>query len=322
MASATHRADDPRSPILIFLHIPKAAGMSVRQVIVRQYGPDRVCIPQPQEGPMLRQQWEYLRAGSKAPTARPGFDPNGVPRRELANLSPDVLSRTHVVMGHLWFGLHDALPRPAAYMTVLRDPVERVLSLYFYRKRRQGLTGSLEDYLDARRDFEIDNGQTRYLCGRLEGEDVRFTPCTPAMLDMAKRHLRDRFSVVGVSEHFDQSLLLMARTYGWHLPLYERHNVNRLRPRGLRVPQRVRDRIAEQNRFDLELHTFARDLLEARLADEDIGSAAVRGFQRANLLHRNPVLRALYPVTRPLLRVARSVNRGARRSRTVGPGPR
>ncbi|MGH2722692.1 MAG: hypothetical protein ACRDI0_00225 [Actinomycetota bacterium] len=302
--------------ILIFMHIPKAAGMSLRQIIVRQYGPDRVSVPQPQEGPTLLRHWQYLRGeGGTAPKALPGFDPNGLPRRELAKLTPDATSRLHVVMGHLWFGLHDALPRPATYMTVLRDPVERVLSLYFYRRRRQGLTGTLDDYLDAGRDFELDNGQTRYLCGRLEGVDVRFTPCTPAMLEMAKSHLREHFSVVGVAERFDESLLLMARTFGWDRPFYERYNVNRLRPRGRRVPRRVRGRIAEQNRFDRELHAFASRLLDEHLAAQDppIDRAAVRGFRRSNLLRRSATLRALYPATKPFLRIVRSSGRPTRR---------
>jgi hypothetical protein len=302
-----------QSPILVFMHIPKAAGVTLRQVIEGQYGAERVFVPQPQdESELVREDWRYLSGEAPLPFKGVlGYDPNVVPRRWLAALGPEAMSRLYVVMGHLWFGIHDALPRPADYLTMLRDPIERVLSLYYYRKRRQGLTGTLEDYLAAGRDFETNNGQTRYLCGRMEGVDVRFTTCTAAMLDLAKSRLHEHFSVVGLAERFDESVLLMARTFGWAFPFYERHNVNRLRPRGRQVSKRLRDRIEEENRFDLELHAFAGKLLEEKLASQSppIGAEAVRWFRRRLMVHRSRALRTVYPVARPVLRLVRSLGR-------------
>jgi hypothetical protein len=306
-----------RSTVLVFMHLPKAAGLTVRQVIERQYGAERVFVPQPQdESELARGDWRYVSGEAPLPFKNvPGYDPNVVPRRWLSALGPEAISRLDVVMGHLWFGIHDALPRPAAYLTILRDPVERVLSLYYYRKRRQGLTGTLEDYLAAGRDFETNNGQTRYLCGRLEGVDVRFTACTPVMLELAKSRLQERFSVVGVAERFDESLLLMARTFGWAFPFYESHNVNRLRPRGGEVSKHLRERIADENRFDQELHAFARKLLDEQLAAQSppIGAEAVRGFRRSMMVHRSRALRAMYPAARPAVRLVRSLGRVTRR---------
>ncbi|HEX2032412.1 MAG TPA: hypothetical protein VHL78_13625 [Actinomycetota bacterium] len=313
---AAARAHPEPGVALIFQHIPKTAGSTLRQVVARQYPAPQVFVQEPQQQPATSPYLRYLRGEQDLPAMnRPGFDPNGRFRRELAALPGDRLEAIHAVIGHLWFGLHEALPRPATYMTVLRDPLERVLSLFHYHVGFNGLTGTLDDYLEAGRDFEIDNGQTRYLCGRLPDADVRFVPCTPDMLDRAKRHLVRAFSVVGTVERFDESLLLMTRVFGWRIPWYEPVNVNRERPPSRAVPPSIREHILERNRFDQELYRFADRLLDERLAEQQppIDRAAVRGFRRSNLLQRHAALRRIYPLARPVLRTARSAGRGVRR---------
>jgi hypothetical protein len=304
-------------PLLIFLHIPKTAGVNLRQIIRHQYGPENVCVPEPSGDPADSPYLRSLTSGTDLPWKDlPGYDPNRPPVHELTKLTATQLRRLRAVMGHVWFGLHEALPRPATYLTLLRDPVERVLSIYYYHAASHGLRVGVEEYLRTARDFEIDNAQTRYLCGRIEGVDVRFTECTPEMLERAKRNLRGHFSVVGITERFDESLLLMGRTYGWHLPGYHVYNVNPRRPRGRKVSQRIRERIAEHNRFDAQLYAFANELFEDLLAAQDppIDANTVRGFRRSNFLYQHPTLQKLYPVARPVVRTARSVGRSVKRT--------
>jgi hypothetical protein len=308
-------------PLLVFLHIPKTAGVNLRQIVRQQYGEANVYVPNPPGDPTDSPYLRYLKNGGDLPWKdSPGYDPNQAPVRELSKVPAARLRSLRAVMGHLWFGFHGSLPRAATYLTVLRDPVERVLSIYYYHAARHGLHMGLEEYLNAARDFEIDNAQTRYLCGPIEGVDVRFTECTPEMLERAKGNLREHFSVVGITERFDESLLLMTRIYGWHLSGYQSYNVNRRRPRGRRVPMSIRERLADHNRYDSQLHAFAMQMFEGQLEAQDppIDKVAVRRFRRSNLLHRHPTLRRLYPFARPLLRVARSVGEGAKRTILTG----
>ena len=44
--------------------------------------------------------------------------------------------RLRVVRGHLFYGVHECLPQGATYITMLRDPVARVLSAYYFVLRR------------------------------------------------------------------------------------------------------------------------------------------------------------------------------------------
>src|SRR5438045_9763500 len=44
--------------------------------------------------------------------------------------------RLRVVRGHLFYGIHEFLPQGATYITMLRDPVARLLSTYYFILRR------------------------------------------------------------------------------------------------------------------------------------------------------------------------------------------
>src|SRR5207244_10809408 len=49
------------------------------------------------------------------------------------------------------------------------------------------------------------------------------------LLDMAKENLINSFSVVGISERFEESLMLMATTFDWEIPLYTNCKVSTAR---------------------------------------------------------------------------------------------
>ena len=81
-------------------------------------------------------------------------------------------------MGHMGFGLHDYLPQGASYITMLRDPIDRIVSHYYYVLQNQGhylhkeVAGkglSLEQFADSALSTELDNGQTRVLAGLEHG---------------------------------------------------------------------------------------------------------------------------------------------------------
>src|SRR5438105_758705 len=52
----------------------------------------------------------------------------------LRKLSKERLRKIRVFKGHMLFGLHEVLPQPATYITVLRDPIERTLSAYYFMR--------------------------------------------------------------------------------------------------------------------------------------------------------------------------------------------
>lgn len=305
------------SQMLLFLHIPKASGLTLQHAVNRQYGLDRVLIVPHIDWSEPEVYRRYLEGGRLPGRGQRGFDPNAPAVRRLSEIGSDAVGDLAAVMGHFWYGLHEHVDRPARYFTIVRDPVERVLSGFYFYGERFGLQTTLEEYVESGRDFEIDNAQTRRLVGRLPDADVRFVECSETMLERAKRNL-ERFAVVGLSERFDESFVLMARTFGWRYPTYDVYNVSRTRPRGAEIPHPVRERLVERNRYDYDLYAFATDLFEEQLARARVDAATVRRFRRINFFYRFPrEHRVIGPAIVAGARVAGRVVRPFRRARGV-----
>jgi hypothetical protein len=82
------------------------------------------------------------------------------------------------------------------------------------------------------------------------------------VLDIAKENIMKSFSVVGLCERFEESLMLMANAFGWEIPYYENRKVSKVRPT---LEPGVVNMIQEHNRLDMELYEFARKRFEDTL---------------------------------------------------------
>jgi len=136
----------------------------------------------------------------------------------------------------------------------LRDPIDRMISAFYFmhtyklhpnywKFRREGWT--LEDFVKR---WPKANLQTKMIAGA--DYDA---PCTAEILRKAKENLQ-YFSVVGLTERFEETLALMKLRFGWKLQSYSSFNVTRTRPKKRDLAQSTLDLIAERNRFDIELY--------------------------------------------------------------------
>jgi hypothetical protein len=115
---------------------------------------------------------------------------------------------------------------------LLRKPVERVISEYFYRMVRKShpladrniKSFSLRDYVEK---LPYDNVQTKLLAGGNPSYDFIGGTCSPAMLETAKRNLTERFSLVGLTERFEETLVLCRIIFGWQVKRYAVQRVTR-----------------------------------------------------------------------------------------------
>ena len=136
------------SSLLLFLHIPKAAGTTFHYVLSRQFSPDEILTID-------------------------GSDPESF-IEEIKNLPIGDKLRVKCVKGHMPFGLHAYFPQPGTYITFLRDPVDRIISHYYYLRRSpqhylyEVVTSkhmSLADYATSGISSELLNGQTHLISG-------------------------------------------------------------------------------------------------------------------------------------------------------------
>ena len=228
---------------LIFLHIPKVGGMTLYKILERQY--------------------------SRAQTLT--FDGSDSQRMRFKRFPPAQRMRYRLIRGHLYFGLHRLIPGASVYVTFLRNPVERVHSFYHYAlsKPDHYLYDILKtECLDPKAPviqemtLELCNEQTRLLAGD-EWEDPQ-RPVTRAALKRAQANLRTHFRVVGLTEAFDASVLLLHQAFGWQVPFYGKENVTKNKPDSTFLDAETRRLIEETNSFDLELYEYARELFKEK----------------------------------------------------------
>jgi hypothetical protein len=276
---------------LLCLHIPKTAGSTLGNVVTYQYapaGPTAKTDPGP-DVPLY--DGTYWPPFDMYGTYYPPFDYDGADGERLSRARHVMTTRRdqiRVVMGHFPFGIHELLPGPSTYMTVLRDPVDRVVSLYYHtlkysnnplheRLVTEGI--GLREFVTSISCKEADNDQTR----RLSGLSPEFGRCSAEMLEVAKDNLRTSFSLVGITERFDETLILSKRVLGWQRDVhYWPSLVNKSRPPRESLPSDIVDVIAEYNALDAQLYEFAAQLLDDLIRDQGAGFASELGALRAH----------------------------------------
>jgi hypothetical protein len=208
-----------------------------------------------------------------------------MPRVEGAN-------HAKLVMGHVHYGVHELLPGTSSYFTMLRDPVDRVLSLYRFivstpqhsLHSRLGDVRLLDFVTGAVAAEEIENGQTRQLAGVTEGSPDR------ASLALAKRNLLEHFIPVGIVERFDESILLFKRRLRWKMPFYVVKNItDNIMPE--KPTAEAIEVIRSRNTLDAELYQFACNLFEKQVRQEgplfDVEVSAFRLLNMAARVYRS-----------------------------------
>ena len=223
---------------LIFLHVPKTAGTTFNRILEAEYNPLRIHTLSPQRIIADIERFKRLPDSRKR--------------------------RLEVLKGHMHFGLHEYLPNPATYITFLREPVDRAVSAFFFiREHRQhplhrqveGM--SIEDFIRATPSQQ--NVQTKLVGGLTPDEE-----CTSEILQRAMHNLRTSFSVVGLTERFDESLATMSQRFCWKLKSYRRYRVTSARPGTRELPGPVVESIRRSNAFDMELYELALRLFAAQ----------------------------------------------------------
>ena len=271
------------APLLAFVHIPKTAGTTLTAVLTAN-----------QPGTRIRHGGNVFKGG--------GGIKHGVKFENLLDNEDGGLDGARILAGHFPLGIREYLPddREVRYFTFLREPADRTLSHYFQIREKRGGEGAvtklelpslpenatIEDALE--RGYIHDNVHTRMLSGLVEP----FGDVNEEMLEQEKRNLREELVFFGLTERFDESLVLAKRRLGLRSIIYRSPasdarsgrkstgRVNMDRPRGKDVPQELREAAEACNRYDIELYRYAQELFEAaperRELDFEIEVAALR----------------------------------------------
>ena len=211
----------------ISLHIPKTAGTSLRKIVSAEYPGERLVTIY---------------------DLSPDF---------LAGLKPR-LKRAHAIYGHYSFGIHELLGIEGRCVALLRDPVERVISLFHHKATRddneyreaiqQGLT--LLELLRSESCHEFNNHQVRIISGHVGLEMVH----NRYWLEQALTNIEKEFAFVGTTEQFSETVEQLATGLGWkNVPEVLRLNAGD-RSAIYEIDEETRNEIRRYNQLDIELY--------------------------------------------------------------------
>lgn len=236
-------------PVYAFLHIPKCAGTS--------FG-------------------EQVREGLPAERYLELYQQAGHPARRATVLGLEERRRRglDVVFGHdVYDGVHTDLGRPARYLTVVRDPVERLISQYNFNVdywrgkprsadvlsddpyRADGGLQSFEEWLESHP--HVHNLMAGYLCHSFMAYFDYGTPVTAERFRGALSRL-ESFYYVGLTQSFDLECQHFFRWIGLRGASLTRHNVSY--PHYWLTDQALRRRALRLNGMDAELYERSKRL--------------------------------------------------------------
>jgi hypothetical protein len=186
-----------------------------------------------------------------------------------------------LIVGHAAFGLHETLERPVQYITVLREPVQRLFSNYRYvlRTREHRLHAEASSGALTLKNFadRFSNLQTRYLGG---APNLRPDADT---LARAKENLRSHFAVAGLADRFDESALLIHRAFDRKLSGFSSENVGGSERFVEKLEASERRALHAASELDADLWAFAQQRFEALVAAQDeTFTAELSRLRRAN----------------------------------------
>jgi hypothetical protein len=276
------------SPVLLFLHIPKTGGSTLKSCISQALPKLKAEEQSSSETKAMGRLARFYKHGIFYYPSGFYLDPEpcdaALYGRQLHAAS------LRAVIGHFSYGLHQHISRRCRYVTFLRDPVERVLSLYYHQKANKILRESVtlsrfatemsvadwnaqlgswyaerpafgENEIRHASRLMARNDQTRRIAGCHAGDRIS----DKAMLARARENLA-RFLFVGINEKFDESLMLLASTLGWNsLPNYFPRLINKVKASSTREAAAL-EAVRSANELDTELYAYACDRLERTLA--------------------------------------------------------
>ena len=274
--------------LIIFIHIPKTAGTTLGRILrlhLAAWPPTR-----------------WIRHNRTLGYDNLGYsDTEDLERRfsRINALPPEHRRQVRYFAAHAGATLPARLELPSRTITILREPVARVISTWRYLRQLNAINSSLEDFALGHQQvhpYFVDNAQTRYL-GVDSGRFIDAPPgaCPAEALQRAIHRVDHELAFTALTERFDESALLLADSLNLRPLHYARTRVSRTHADP--PSPATLDAIRQRNALDIALyqHAAARFDHLVRAAGPGFPDRLAR-FQSCN--------RLLAPVLSPILNTA------------------
>jgi len=255
---------------LIFLHIPKNGGNTLHTILNRMYKRESIFSIEVINNTRLN-------------------------TNAFIDLSEIERAKIKVLKGHMLYGLHTHLVGKSNYITFLRKPEDRIISFYYYVKKRPNHrlydfindnSYSLYDFVTKVSEGDVHNAQIRWISGMEHGTEDE-------MLQQALTNIKNHFSFIGLQEKFDQSLILLSEFYKWGFPFYKYQNKGSYSNKNL-LDEKTRLAIAERNKGDLKLYELMEKQFNDQLKKNAFINLKLKKLKIANAIYENKYLKYVF----------------------------
>jgi hypothetical protein len=227
------------SEALLFMHIAKTGGTAFRKAILENYKQSEIACLYPNPPGFLHDDLRLL------------------PLRQRANF--------RLIIGHFQYGIHLLLPQQSTYVTIVRDPVSRVISEFRYQLknrseevlREKDSPRYLINLLEQQETVALDNLMVRCFSGVSE---QKFPPghIDREVYELAIHNLKTDFSFVGHQENSAAAYLKLQQRFHWKPGSLE--FVNRGPGASTKQYESARGAIEHFNRWDCQLYAAIKQM--------------------------------------------------------------
>jgi hypothetical protein len=232
-----------KDDVLIYIHIPKTGGLSLTAILDSQF-PDKRIFPI--HSPIPMEKLEHL------------------------NFSSYRLVRGHFQHGPYSRLLYKHISRNPVLITLLREPISRVVSAYRFLIQQNKLDAAVdfETFItDPQYKARAVNAQLNFVVGAIDGLNKK--PGSLQLSDDALLYLaQERLQFMpwfGLTERYSESIKLLCYTFGWPIikeppvinKTHQKFNDEILTPHVMEI-------LKEKLRAEIALYHFAQTLFEER----------------------------------------------------------
>ena len=257
-----------RAGPLVFMHILKVGGYSICQEMFSRTVLDRIY--------------------------------NGSPEQYDA-LDPATVGDIDLFVGHFSYRHLRNIPPPSFVFSMVRDPLDRILSNYIFFRDQASLTDApyLQRQILLAREHTFAEyierlPETGIICSNLQTSAFADDWLAPRStgenaLKLAFDHTK-AFDLVGIFERYDESLQMLCTRLGWMpWPSEVRLNTSRKSERVADLDDRTLKLLRKQNESDIELYAYLADRFDNEYREH------LRDFVRMNAIRRRQDVSAAAP---------------------------
>ncbi len=213
---------------IIFQHIPKTAGSSLIELFLYQH----------------RDEYKFI-------CGKDGVLDNFI------NLDQNAKNRIKLLIGHVDFGIHEFFDDKSMYITFLRDPVERVVSHYYFiksnkmhRYHKNANQMNLGEFIISGIRPRMNNCMTRML----SGISPDYNCCREEMIDRALKNIDLHYCFWGFLSILEESVNFLIKKLGWEEVKIPVSNVTPDKPSKDQISDQTLDIIKTYNQLDMKLY--------------------------------------------------------------------